>query len=386
MNSQELRASLGLALVFVLRMLGLFMVLPVFALYARGLMGVTPPRLGLALGIYGLTQASLQAPFGLLSDRIGRKPVIALGAVIFAIGSYIAGTAQDIDWVIFGRALQGAGAIGAVVNALVADFTRESQRTKAMALVGVSIGASFLLALILGPVLSAHIGVPGIFYTSAALGLLSLAVLYGYVPQAPDLPHAEKPNVMSSLKAVLGNVALLRLDAGIFIQHALLTALFVAVPIALRDSAGLDSQEHWKVYLPVMLISLLGTIPLYQLGERKGHARLAMSVSVALLGVAQFGLLWRHDSLPFISFMLVLFFAGFNLLEASLPSLVSKTAPAAHRGTALGVYSSLQFLGIFTGGVLGGWLLGHGGPSYVFTLGGIAAVVWITFAHKLKAV
>ena len=386
MNSLELRASLGLALVFALRMVGLFMVLPVFALYARGLAGVTPPRLGLALGIYGLTQAGLQAPFGMLSDRIGRKPVIALGAIIFALGSCIAGYAQDIDWVIFGRALQGAGAIGAVVNALVADFTRESQRTKAMALIGISIGVCFLLAMVLGPVLGAHVGVPGIFYASAALGILSLAVLFMYVPTSPRLSRAPESHIGRDLRAVLGDGALLRLDAGIFLQHAMLTALFVAVPLALRDSVGLDTHAHWQVYLPVMLISLAGTVPLYYLGERWGRPRMAMNVAVGLLAVANFGMLWLHGSLLGLGLMLVLFFAGFNLLEATLPSLVSKAAPQAHRGTALGVYSSLQFLGIFTGGAVGGWLLGHGGVQAIFALGTALAVAWLTFAHRLRAV
>ncbi len=385
MNPTELRAALGLALVFALRMLGLFMVLPVFALYARDLADVTPARLGLALGVYGLTQALLQAPLGLLSDRLGRKPVIAAGLAVFVLGSIIAGAAQDVDWVIIGRALQGVGAVGAAINALLADLTRESERTKAMALVGVCIGLTFLLALVLGPALQGSLGVPGLFYLSAALGVLCVPLLYGWVPVAPPLPVRMEDDVWADVRAVLSDPTLLKLDAGIFIQHALLTALFVAVPIALHDTAGLDQSAHWKIYLPVLLLSLGGSLPLYLLGEQWNRPRLALGLAIGLLAFAHLGLLAFQASAWGIGAMLVLFFAGFNLLEATLPALVSKAAPMARRGTALGVYSSLQFLGIFCGGVLGGVLLGSFGVAGVFASGTVLALLWLALVSRLQA-
>ncbi len=377
MNATERRAALGLALVFVLRMLGLFMVLPVFALYARELADVTPARLGLALGVYGLTQALLQAPMGLLSDRLGRKPVIAAGMGVFVLGSIIAGAAHDVDWVIIGRALQGAGAVGAATSALLADLTRDSERTKAMAALGISIGAAFLLALVLGPVLQSHFGVGGLFYLSAGLGVLALPLLFLLVPPAPALPTRLEGDVWGEVRLVLKDARLLRLDAGIFIQHALLTALFVAVPIALHDAAGLDEAAHWRIYLPVLLLSLLGTIPLYLLGENWNRPRLALALAVALLLLSQLGLLAAHSDVWAVGAMLVLFFAGFNLLEATLPSMVSKAAAMEHRGTALGIFSSLQFFGIFCGGLLGGVLLGPYGVQGVFALGAGLALLWL---------
>ncbi len=380
MNPTELRAALGLALVFALRLLGLFMVLPVFALYARDLADVTTTRLGLALGVYGLTQALLQAPMGLLSDRLGRKPVIAAGMGVFVLGSVIAGAARDVDWVIIGRALQGAGAVGAATSALLADMTRDSQRTKAMALLGISIGLTFLLALVLGPLLQGSLGVPGMFYLSAGLGLVCLPLLYVWVPPAPLLPTRLEGDVWADVRAVLSDPALLRLDAGIFIQHALLTALFVAVPIALHDTAGVEQAAHWKVYLPVLLVSLGGTIPLYLLGENWNRPQLALGTAIGLLALSQLGLFVFHSDVWGVGAMLVLFFAGFNLLEAMLPSLVSKAAPMQRRGTALGIFSSLQFLGIFCGGLLGGALLGHFGVQGIFAAGAALTLFWLGLA------
>lgn len=384
MTPLEYRATFGLSLIFVLRLLGLFMILPVFALYARDLEGVTPQTLGLALGIYGLTQALLQLPFGLLSDRVGRKLVIALGMLIFIAGSVLAAQADDILWLLVGRALQGAGAVGAVINALLADLTREQVRTSAMAVLGISIGGCFLLAMVLGPLLYAWVSVPGIFWLTAAMGLVSLGVLLWWVPDAPPLTLSEEPHSWRELLRVLSSPELLRLDGGIFILHAILTSLFVAMPLALHDS-GLPGQQHWQVYLPVMLLSIGLMLPLLQLSGRSGWHKPVFLLCIGLLVLAQAGLTLSHPGAWGLALLLLLFFTGFNLLEAMLPSLISQSAPAGHRGAAMGVYSSLQFLGTFCGGALGGLALGWFGLTGVFGLCTALAVLWLGIATAMQA-
>lgn len=388
MTPLERRATLSLSLIFVLRMLGLFMILPVFALYAGELEGITPTRLGLALGIYGLTQALLQLPFGLASDRLGRKPVIVVGLLIFVAGSAMAAQADDINWVIAGRALQGAGAIGAVINALLADLTRESVRSTAMAGLGISIGACFLLAMVLGPVLHAWLSGAGIFWLTASLGLISILVLLFWVPEAPrrtlSAGLSEERHSWRELFKVLGDRELLRLDGGIFILHAILTSLFVAIPLALRD-AGLDSQQHWRVYLPVMLLSVTLLAPLLYLSEKRNALRQVFLLGVLFLVVAQAGLALSHQGVWVMTVLLVVFFTGFNLLEAMLPSLISRRAPVDHRGAALGVYSSLQFLGTFVGGAVGGLMLAQFGVAGVFAFSALLAIVWSGFAGYMRA-
>jgi MFS family permease len=384
MTPLERRATLGLSLIFALRMLGLFMILPVFALYAGELNGVTPLTLGLALGIYGLTQALLQLPFGLASDRLGRKPVIVVGLLIFSAGSVLAALADDIVWVIVGRALQGAGAIGAVINALLADLTRETVRTAAMAVLGIGIGACFLLAMVLGPVLHAWISVPGIFWLTAVLGLLCIVVLLAWVPEAPPLTLSDEPHSWRELLRVLSSPELLRLDGGIFVLHAILTSLFVAMPLALRD-AGLAGPQHWQVYLPVMLLSIVLLLPLLQYSGREGGLKPVFLGCVLLLAAALLGLALAPHYIGVLAVLLLLFFVGFNLLEASLPSLVSRSAPAGHRGAALGVYSSLQFLGTFCGGALGGLVLGQGGVTGVFLCAAGLALAWLVLAAGMQA-
>jgi MFS family permease len=383
MTPLERRATLGLSLIFALRMLGLFMILPVFALYAGDLKGVTPQTLGLALGIYGLSQALLQLPFGLISDRLGRKPVIIAGLLVFAAGSVLAAQAHDIYWVIAGRALQGAGAIGAVINALLADLTREQVRTTAMALLGISIGACFLLAMVLGPLLNAWISVPGIFWLTAAMGLMGIGVLLLWVPAAPPVTLSDEPHSWRELARVLSSTELLRLDGGIFILHAILTSLFVAVPLALRD-AGLDGQHHWQVYLPVMLLSIGLLLPLLKQSEGPGQLKPVFLACILLLGLAQLGFAFLPHGQWMLGVLLLVFFTGFNLLEAMLPSLISRQAPAGHRGAAMGVYSSLQFLGTFCGGALGGLVLGRTGVTGVFLLSAGLALAWLGLAMAMR--
>ncbi len=368
-------ASLGG--IFALRLLGLFLILPVFALYADQLEGHTPFLVGLALGAYGLTQGLLQIPFGLASDRLGRKPVIAVGLVIFTVGSVVAALATTIEGVILGRALQGGGAVSAAVVAMLADLTREETRTKAMAIIGISVGASFILSLMLAPLLNSAIGVPGIFWLTAALALLGLAVLFWFAPTPTRTQaHADVEAVPRQFWRVLRDARLLRLDIGIFFLHCALTAVFVAVPLVLVRHAGLPSPEHWKVYLPVMLTSVVFLFPLIAQAEKRGRARVVFAGAVLLLAVSQTVLYETHTKLSGIVVGLFLYFVAFNVLEAMLPSLISRTAPPAAKGTAIGVFSTFEFLGAFTGGALGGFVHGRFGLAAVFQVSAALLALW----------
>ncbi len=384
MNPSEWRATGGLAALYATRMLGLFMVLPVLALYAHELPGATAFHVGLALGVYGLTQALLQLPFGIASDRFGRKPVIALGLIIFAAGSVLAALANDINWIIIGRAIQGSGAIAAASTALLADLTRPEQRTKAMLVLGIGIGSSFTLALILGPVLERIIGVPGIFLLTAVLAVLALGVLFWLVPSAPALARNSHANIPTQMKQVLAEPQLLRLDAGIFILHACLTALFVSIPVLLRDQVGLPEARHWQVYLPVMLGSLALTLPLMYLAERKGRLKLIFVGAIGILAVSNAALIWAQRTLAGVVACLFVFFGAFNLLEASLPSLISRLCDSELRGAGMGVYSSSQFLGAFAGGALGGLAEQYIGPTGVFVGAALLCTVWLVLATGLR--
>ncbi len=384
MTRFELRSAASLALIFFLRMFGLFMILPVLSLYTGDMIGATPILIGLALGIYGLTQAFLQIPFGMLSDRIGRKPVIAAGLLIFVIGSAIAALSDNNIYIlILGRALQGAGAIAASIMALAADLTRESQRTKAMAIIGISIGMAFTIAFIGGPVLNIWLGLNGLFWAAASLGLLAIIVLFTWVPQ-PDHQAVDPESENRSFLQVLRNPHLLRLDASILILHLIMTASFVVLPLALRDHAGLTSEHHWKVYLPVMLLSFVLMVPLIRMAETRNLAKQIFTGSVILLALAELGLWQGYESTIGLSVMMLLFFTAFNYLEAALPSLVSRTAPAESKGTALGVYSTSQFLGAFIGGTLGGWLYGKTGIGSVFLVNAIFILIWLVITIPMK--
>ncbi len=380
----EGRAAFSLAAIYALRMLGLFLILPVFALYAEELPEVTPVLVGVAVGIYGLTQALLQIPFGLLSDRIGRKPVIVGGLIVFAIGSVVAASADTIYQVILGRALQGSGAIAAAVMALAADLSREEVRTRVMATIGISIGASFMASMLLGPVLHHWIGVPGIFWLTAVLALGGVVVAIFLVPR-PDHQsiHRDAEPVPAQFASVLRNPDLLRLDLGVFALHMMMTALFLSVPLILRD-LGLTTIEHWQVYLPIMLASVAGMVPFIILAEKRRHMKGVLLGAVAALGVAQLVLYFTGTGWIGMVIGLLLFFTAFNLIEASLPSLVSKMAPVAAKGTAMGFFSSSQFLGAFAGGLLGGWAHHALGATGVFLLGAIGALVWFLLAMGMS--
>jgi predicted MFS family arabinose efflux permease len=384
MTSSEKRATWSLASIYALRMLGLFLILPVLSLFAEQLEGSTPSLIGMAIGVYGISQAILQIPFGLMSDRVGRKKIIIIGLILFLIGSVIAAVSNSIYGVLLGRAVQGSGAIAGPIMALVADLTQEVHRTKAMALIGVSIGVSFGIAIAAGPVLGGLIGVHGIFWLIAALSLLAIWVILYIVPDPQESKkHRDAELVPGQFFNILKSAELLRLDYGIFILHAILTASFVVVPLLMRD-AGLLSAEHWKVYLPVFIVSMAAIIPFVILAEKKRKMKTVFIGAIAALVLADLGLMQFHTTLPGIIGFLWLFFTGFNLLEATLPSLISKTAPGDLRGTAMGVYSTSQFLGAGIGGGVGGWCYGEFGAAGVFLLCAAAASSWLLMSLSMK--
>ena len=384
MSGQEVRTSASLAAIFALRMLGLFLILPVFAVHARTIPGGDSPALvGLALGIYGLTQGVLQIPFGAASDRWGRKPVIVVGLVLFALGSFIAAAADDILWTIIGRAVQGAGAISAAVTAFIADATREEHRTKAMAMVGASIGLTFALSLVGAPPLYAAIGMGGLFALTGALALAAIAVVAWVVPSAPPRIEHEDPATAAS---VVFNPQLLRLNFGIFALHTVQMAMFVVVPVLLVERAQLPLPNHWWVYLPVVLVSFGLMMPPIMAAERKSRMRVLFLSAVALLLVVQVGLLLHAPSLAWIAGWLLLFFVGFNVLEASLPSLVSRVAPSSAKGLALGIYNTTQAIGLFAGGALGGLVAARWGAQGVFACAAVIMGVWWVIALGMREV
>ena len=384
MTGVEKRAAASLSAIFGLRMLGMFMILPVFALYAETLDGFTPLLAGLAIGAYGLTQAILQIPFGMLSDRIGRKPVIAAGLVIFALGSVVAAEAETIQGVIAGRALQGAGAIAAAIMALLADLTREEHRTKALAGFGASIGMTFTLALVAGPVLDRWIGVSGIFWLTAVLALGGIGVLFSWVPKPVKSPfHRDAEPDPGQFRRVLTDPQLLRLDLGILTLHMVLTANFVVLPLALVGNAGLDAHHHWWVYLPVLLLGLAIMIPFVVIAEKRRKLKGIFVGAVVMLAVTELALSQFHHGVWAIAGLLLLFFTAFNILEATLPSLIAKTAPADAKGTAMGAYASSQFIGAFAGGALGGWAHGQFGLTGVFLLCAGMLIVWAAAAATM---
>ena len=384
MTATERRASGALASIFALRMLGLFLVLPVFALEARKYPGGDDPALiGMAMGIYGLTQALLQIPLGVASDHLGRKRVIIFGLLVFALGSLVAGAADTLSGVMLGRALQGAGAVSAAVTALLADLTRDNVRTKAMALVGASIGLMFAVSMVAAPVIAAHIGLSGLFVLTAVLALLGTAVVVWGVPAEPV---AHKDAARGGLKQVMFNPALLRLNIGVFVLHAVQLAMWVAIP-AFLVQAGLAKDEHWQIYLPAVLGSFMLMGGVFAL-ERRGFLRAVFLSAIALIALVQVALLWVSSGAPTIvclAWLLFAFFCGFNVLEATQPSLVSRIAPASSRGAAMGVYNTLQSLGFFAGGVMGGQLVKSYGTQGLFLTCAALMVLWLVVAWPMVA-
>ncbi|HOE41126.1 MAG TPA: MFS transporter [Rhodoferax sp.] len=385
MTATELRASFSLSSIFALRMLGLFLILPVFATEAaRYPGGDDAAMVGLTMGMYGLTQAMLQFLYGLASDRVGRKRVIVFGLLVFAVGGAVAALAPSLFWLAVGRAIQGAGAVSAAVTALLADQTRDEVRTKSMALVGASIGLMFALSLVAAPVLAAGIGLVGIFALTATLALLGVAAVVWWVPAEPQ-QHKNLPR--GKLRDVLGSVALMRLNLGVFILHAVQLAMWLALP-AMLVQAGLPHDDHWQVYLPAVLGSfvLMGG-SLFQL-EKRGYLRAVFLSSIGLTVLVQLGLWWLTHKTPgllALGSLLFVFFYAFNVLEASQPSMVSRQAPTNARGAAIGVYNTLQSLGFFAGGLGGGWLVKHGGAQALFAACAGLMLLWLLVAWPMQA-
>lgn len=381
MTRDEKRAGASLAAIFALRMLGLFLILPVFSVHAQDIPGGNDLTLvGIAIGAYGLTQSLLQIAFGAASDRFGRKPVIVAGLLIFAFGSFVAAFAPDIYWIIAGRVLQGAGAISAAVTALAADLTREQHRTKVMAMIGSSIGLVFALSLVGAPLLYGWIGMEGLFVLTGILAGLAIVVLLKVVPAAPrPAGHGRLP-----LRQVLADRDLLKLNLGIGTLHMIQMAMFVVLPHALITHGGLPAPEHWKVYLPAVLVSFVIMVPAIIAAEKKDRMRPVFRAAIALVALVQFGLYFFGQGLAGLALCLMLFFVAFNILEATLPSLVSRTAPPAAKGAALGVYNTTQAIGLFVGGAAGGALAQRFGDGAVFAACAVLAVIWLLVAGTMN--
>jgi len=384
MTPLELRATWGLGTVFSLRMLGMFMVLPVLTTYGMALQGATEGLIGLAIGIYGLAQAIFQIPFGLLSDRVGRKPLIVGGLLVFVLGSIVAATTTSIWGIILGRALQGSGAIAAAVMALLSDLTREQNRTKAMAFIGVSFGVTFAIAMVIGPIVTHLLGLHALFWMIAVLASLGIIITLLVVPSTSEhVLNRESGMVKGSFSKVLANPKLLKLNAGILFLHILLMSSFVALPGEF-EQAGFPASEHWKVYLVTMLIAFVGVVPFIIIAEVKRKMKLVFVSCVALLLIAEL-VLWQAGAHFWTLVVGVqLFFFAFNLMEAILPSLISKESPAGYKGTAMGIYSTSQFLGVAIGGSVGGWVFQHVDAQAVFLLGAGIAIVWLLVSLTMQ--
>ncbi|MEH6552161.1 MAG: MFS transporter [Pseudomonadales bacterium] len=384
LTSAERKSLLSLSLLYSTRMLGLFMVLPVLVILLEGYGEVSVMQAGLAMGAYGLTQALLQIPFGFWSDRWGRKPVILAGLLIFCIGSVVAALATDVNGVIIGRAMQGAGAVSSAILALLADLTREEQRSKAMAIVGASIGLTFGLSLLIGPFLSDVFGLSGLFWATAAMAGAGMLVLMFMVPS----PQRRVNNEVSPAKEMFGKVlkdaGLWRLNFGIFTLHFIVTALFMVLPGLLRDQLGLELSDHWKVYVPVLGLSFIAMFPLVIISEKRGKIGLAFCSAVVILILSLLGLVFGSNVSGMLLVTLFVFFIGFNMLEALLPSLVSRQVFAGGRGTAMGVYTTCQFLGIFMGGSLSGLLLMVFGAVGLYIAAIALLLVWLAAAATMR--
>lgn len=384
LTDPERRSSIALASLFAARMLGLFLLTPIFAVAARTLIGGNDPvRVGLALGAYGLTQAVMQIPLGMASDRYGRRPIIVFGMLLFVIGGVVCALTDSVDWVTVGRVIQGLGAVSAAITAWIADATRPEVRTRAMAMVGGSIGISFALSLVLSPLLVGEFGLSGLFWAISLLGFVCLLIAMFFVP---DVPKSEADIVQATPRDVLGHRDLLRLNFGVFCLHFILMALFMVAPGLLGRLGGFDSGSLWQVYLPVILASFVLMVPAVFYTETRKVHKPALEWAVLGLAVVLGALPWLMNSFTLVVVALIGFFVCFNILEALQPSLVSRVAPPAYKGLALGFYNTAQSLGVFAGGVLGGVLVRASGPSMVFWVSAMLAVVWLYTARGFKEI
>ncbi|MEW6997545.1 MFS transporter [Colwelliaceae bacterium BS250] len=386
LNSTEKKASLSLATVFGMRMLGLFMILPVFAIYGVNLEGYSPIWLGLAIGAYGFTQAVLQIPMGLLSDKIGRKPVIIGGLLVFCLGSIIAGMSDSVYGVVIGRAIQGMGAIASATLALAADLSREEHRPKVMATIGMFIGLSFALAMVIGPIVAASFGLAGLFYLTAILAIVGIGLVVFVVPNSIHVaPRGDLVAIPSKLVTLVKNPNLIRLNVGVFVLHMALTAMFVSLPIMLTD-VGFMVNDHWQLYLPALLLSFVFMVPFMIWAIKKQKEKLVFCSAIILMTISVFLLWLRHDDLVLMVTFVVMFFTAFNYLEATMPSTLSRIAPAGEKGSAMGMYSSSQFFGAFIGGVLGGVVQTYFDGATVFLFCALSLIIWFMFALGMKDV
>ena len=384
MTPGELRATWGLGTVFSLRMLGMFMVLPVLTTYGMALQGASEALIGLAIGIYGLAQAIFQIPFGLLSDRVGRKPLITGGLAIFVVGSIIAALSDSIWGIILGRALQGSGAIAAAVMALLSDLTREQNRTKAMAFIGVSFGVTFAIAMVLGPIITHKLGLHALFWMIAGLATLGIALTLWVVPNSKNhVLNRESGMVKGCFSKVLMEPKLLKLNFGIMCLHILLMSTFVALP-GMLEAAGFAARDHWKIYLVTMLVSFVSVVPFIIYAEVKRRMKRVFVFCVVLLLIAEIVLWGAGPHFWELVLGVQIFFLAFNLMEALLPSLISKEAPAGYKGTAMGIYSTSQFLGVAIGGALGGWVDGLFDSQTVFLAGALLSMIWLLVAGSMQ--
>jgi predicted MFS family arabinose efflux permease len=381
----ERRAVMSLAMLYSVRMLGLFMLLPVLSLHAAEYQSATPFLLGLAMGAYGLSQALLQIPFGVLSDRFGRRSLILIGLLLFVLGSVIAALADSVYGLIFGRFLQGAGAISAVIMALVSDLTSDENRSKAMASIGGSIALSFIVAMSLGPVLATWAGVESIFWATAFLGVVSLIIFIRFVPRVTQqqAPRRDAVAIPQLVWQTFNHPELLRLNLGVFILHFVLMANFVALPLILENQWQISADHHGLIYLPLLLVAFALAVPQIIIAEKKRKIRNVFLFAIMLMVIAELLLAIKPGVITGVT-ALFIFFIGFNVLEATQPSLVSKIAPAGSKGTATGIYSTCQVMGIFLGGLTGGWLVQHHEINKVFFLGVLMCALWLLIAWKMK--